>query len=134
MSDKDFETGVLRALPATGLALGPIIGVHSVRLSNAYPILDLNAGPTAARLLEYVDSFDNLRLEVELEPFGICTRTISSLMHTSGRMIELLLGCLDRAHSELRPSLVVNTPAAQQNRRSVRPTNERSSNPQEERR
>ena len=62
MSDKAFETGVLGALPATGLELGPIIGVHSVRLSNAYPILDLNAGPTAARLLEYVDSFDNLRL------------------------------------------------------------------------
>ena len=62
MSDKAFETGVLRALPATRLELGPIIGVHSVRLPNAYPILDLNAGATAARLLEYMDSFDNLRL------------------------------------------------------------------------
>ena len=62
MSDKAFETGVLRALPATGLDVGPIIGVHSVRLSNAYPILDLDTGPTATRLFEYVDSFDNLRL------------------------------------------------------------------------
>lgn len=62
MSDKAFETGVLKALPATGLELGPILGVHSIRLSNAYPILDLNAGATAARLLEYVDSFENLRL------------------------------------------------------------------------
>lgn len=62
MSDEAFETGVLKALPATGLELGPIIGVDSVRLPNAYPILDLNASVTAARLLEYADSFENLRL------------------------------------------------------------------------
>ena len=62
MSDDAFETEVLSALPATGLELGPIIGVHSVRLSNAYPILDLNAAGTASKLLEYMGSFENLRL------------------------------------------------------------------------
>ncbi|MEM1041609.1 MAG: FAD-dependent oxidoreductase [Bacteroidota bacterium] len=62
MPDVEFAREVVAALQATPVETGPVLGVDSVRLAHAYPVLAAGSSAHAERLLAYAARFENLTL------------------------------------------------------------------------